>query len=204
MQLWSVSWNVHHRVEMSKRKYSIGLLTGMVEIARYMETGRIGEVELREYPEIMLATVTGQGDNSAFRLLFSYISGENRTRKKIPMTAPVITSEKIEMTAPVVSDANSLSFVMPLKYKLEEISEPLDSRIRIQRIPARRLAVIRFKGYARKKSVGEVKSRLVSALQNSGITAVGEPFLMRYNSPWTPGFMRRNEIGIEIVRTSNQ
>ena len=58
----------------------------MVEIARYEVAGRIGEVELREYPELMLATVSGQGDNSAFRLLFSFISGENRTRKKIWMT----------------------------------------------------------------------------------------------------------------------
>jgi effector-binding domain-containing protein len=171
----------------------------MVEIARYEEAGRTGEVEFREYPELILASVSGQGDNSAFRRLFSYISGENRTRKKIEMTAPVITSEKIEMTAPVISDASSFSFVMPLKYKLEEIPEPLDSRIMIQRIPARRLAVIRFKGYAKRKSVEEVKSRLLSALQESGIVTVGEPFLMRYNSPWTLSFMRRNEIGIEIT-----
>ncbi len=99
----------------------------MVEIARYEEAGRTGEVEFREYPELILASVTGQGDNSAFGRLFSYISGENRTRKKLSMTAPVITSQKIEMTAPVISDTRSFSFVMPLKYKLEEIPEPLDS-----------------------------------------------------------------------------
>jgi len=174
----------------------------MVEIAGYEEAGRTGEVEFREYPELILASVTGQGDNSAFGRLFSYISGENRTRKKLSMTAPVITSQKIEMTAPVISDTGSLSFVMPLKYKLEEIPEPLDSRIGIQKIPARRLAVIRFKGYARRKSVDEVKSRLLSALQKSGIATVGEPFLMRYNSPWTLGFMRRNEIGIEIAQAA--
>jgi SOUL heme-binding protein len=174
----------------------------MVEIAGYEEAGRTGEVEFREYPELILASVTGQGDNWAFGRLFRYISGENRTRKKLSMTAPVITSQKIEMTAPVISDTGSFSFVMPLKYKLEEIPEPLDSRIRIQRIPARRLAVIRFKGYARRKSVDEVKSRLISALQKSGIATVGEPFLMRYNSPWTLGFMRRNEIGIEIAQAA--
>ena len=175
----------------------------MVEIARYEEVGRIGEVELRDYPELMLATVTGRSDNSAFGLLFRYISGENRTRKKIPMTAPVITSEKIKMTAPVISDANSFSFVMPLEYKLEEIPEPLDPQIGIRKIPARRLAVIRFKGYARQKNVNEAKARLLSALQSSGIVTVCEPFLMRYNAPWTPGFMRRNEIGIEIIQNSN-
>jgi hypothetical protein len=114
------------------------------------------------------------------------------------MTAPVITSEKIKMTAPVVSDANSFSFVMPLEYKLEEIPEPLDPDIVVQKIPARKLAVIRFRGYAREKSVNEVKSRLSSLLQKNGILTIGELFLMRYNPPWTPGFMRRNEVGIEI------
>ena len=175
----------------------------MVEIAHYEVAGRIGEVELRDYPELILATVTGRSDNSAFRLLFMYISGENRTRKKIPMTAPVITSEKIKMTAPVISQTNSFSFVMPLEYKLEETPEPLDSRVGIQKIPARRVVVIRFRGYAREKSLNEVKSRLSSALQKNGIVTVGEPFLMRYNAPWTPGFMRRNEVGIEIVQSSN-
>jgi effector-binding domain-containing protein len=175
----------------------------MVEDARYEEAGRIGEIEIREYPELVLATVTGLSDNSAFGILFNYISGKNRKEMKIPMTAPVITSEKIEMTAPVISDPNSFSFVMPLKYKLEDVPEPLDANIRIQRIPARKLAVIRFKGYAKEKFVNEVKSRLLSILQKSGTITMGEPFLMRYNSPWTPGFMRRNEVGIEIVKSPN-
>ena len=174
----------------------------MVESARYEEAGRINEIELREYQELVLATVTGVSDNSAFGILFNYISGKNRKQKKIPMTAPVITSEKIEMTAPVISDHDSFSFVMPLKYKPEDIPEPLDTRITIRRIPARKLAVIRFKGYAKEKSVNEVKSRLLSILQKSGTAVVGEPFLMRYNSPWTPGFMRRNEVGIEISQAA--
>jgi hypothetical protein len=171
----------------------------MVETAHYDLAGRVGEVELREYPELILATITGRPDNSAFSLLFRYISGENRTRKKIPMTTPVITSEKIKMTAPVISDANSFSFVMPLEYALDEVPEPSDPEIAVKKIPARKLAVIRFKGLAREKSVNEIKTRLLSKLSENGIVTVGDPFLMRYNSPWTPGFMRRNEIGIEIV-----
>jgi len=174
----------------------------MVETASYEEVGRIGEVELREYPELILASVTGDTDNSAFSMLFSYISGKNQKQKKIPMTAPVISSEKIEMTTPVISEENTFSFVMPQKYKPEEIPEPLDTHIKIQKIPARTLAVIRFKGYARAQSVSEVKSRLLSALQKNGIITLGSSFLMRYNSPWTPGFMRRNEVGVEIARNS--
>ena len=59
-------------------------------------------------------------DDAGFNLLFAYISGSNKPREKIPMTAPVITSQKIPMTAPVVSDAGSMSFVMPAGTKREE------------------------------------------------------------------------------------
>ena len=62
------------------------------------------------------------------------------------------------------------------------------------------MAVIRFKGYAGREDVNDVKVRLLEGLQKAGITARGQPVLMRYNPPWTPGFLRRNEVGIEITR----
>jgi hypothetical protein len=48
--------------------------------------------------------------------------------------------------------------------------------------------------------VADVKARLLSALTAKGIHTIGEPFLMRYNAPFTPGFLRRNEVGVEIRR----
>jgi hypothetical protein len=60
--------------------------------------------------------------------------------------------------------------------------------------------VIRFKGYAGREDVNDVKSRLLEGLKKTGITTLGQPLLMRYNAPWTPGFLRRNEVGIEIIR----
>jgi hypothetical protein len=172
----------------------------MVETVAYEELGQIGEVELRHYPEMSMATVSANGGNEAFSILFRYISGDNRPREKIAMTAPVITAEKIAMTTPVVSDATSMSFVMPKKYAKEDLPEPLDARVHIQRIPPRTVAVIRFKGYADERSVAEETSRLLSTLEANRIRTVGRPFLMRYNAPLTPGFMRRNEVGIEIER----
>lgn len=115
------------------------------------------------------------------------------------MTAPVITPERMDMTAPVISGGDSMSFVVPSKYTLESVPLPNDTRVRIHELPERKLAVIRFRGWARGKSIEEQKARLISVLQRNSVETVGEPFLMRYNSPWTPGFMRRNEIGIEIV-----
>ena len=166
----------------------------------YGVTGKTGEIELRHYPELVLAMVDTAGDDAGFTLLFAYISGSNKPREKIPMTAPVITSQKIPMTAPVVSDAGSMSFVMPAGTKREETPDPLDSRVRIVTIPERDIAVIRFSGYAPKEDVDASTSRLQDGLKNAGIYTTGQPFLMRYDSPWTPGFLRRNEVAIEINR----
>jgi hypothetical protein len=170
----------------------------MVEMPSYEVIGQMDGVEIRLYPRLILATVMGEGDGAPFRRLFQYISGNNSGSSKISMTAPVLTPERIEMTAPVISEGYSMSFVVPSKYTMETVPTPNDESIRIQEMPERKLAVIRFRGWAREKSVEKEKARLISVLQRNGIETVGEPFLMRYNSPWTPGFMRRNEIGIEI------
>ncbi|MDH7510116.1 MAG: heme-binding protein [Methanolinea sp.] len=163
-------------------------------------TGRLGQIEFRRYPPLLLATVSGTDENEAFTILFRYISGNNQSRRKVPMTAPVITPEKIPMTAPVLSDAQAMSFFMPAHYRRGDVPEPLDSRVSIREVPPRELAVIRFRGRAQDRDVSSVRERLLAALREAGIPTVGTPFLMRYNSPFTPGFLRRNEVGVEVRR----
>ena len=75
----------------------------MTEEVPYDVVKKVGDIEIRRYPEVLLAVVEGFIDDSGFGLLFQYISGENKTRRRIAMTAPVITSEKITMTAPVIT-----------------------------------------------------------------------------------------------------
>jgi len=172
----------------------------MTETIAYEITGQIGEIEFRKYPHMVLATVESAGNDSGFNLLFSYITGNNHTKRQIPMTAPVITSAQISMTSPVVSDEQSMSFVMPGGKEIDKMPDPLDHRVKITSLPPREIAVIRFKGYATREDVHDVKSRLLDGLKKSGISPIGQPVLMRYNAPWTPGFLRRNEVGIEITR----
>jgi hypothetical protein len=64
----------------------------------------------------------------------------------------------------------------------------------------RDIAVIRFSGYAPPEDVDAATLRLQEGLKNEGIGTAGRPFLMQYDSPWTPGFLRRNEVAIEIRR----
>jgi hypothetical protein len=172
----------------------------MTETIPYEITGTAGEIEFRKYPALVLATVDSAGDDSGFNLLFAYITGTNTAHHTLSMTAPVITSTKIPMTAPVVSDARSMSFVMPPGKNRDEIPDPLDSRVRIVPLPEREVAVIRFRGRAPQEEVAAAEERLREGLRDAGIEPVGGPFLMRYNPPWTPGFLRRNEVGMEIKR----
>jgi hypothetical protein len=170
----------------------------MTERISYSIARTVGDIEIRRYPNVMLATVRGYSDNEAFGILFDYISGSNKSRKKIQMTAPVISSEKIPMTVPVVSGTGSFSFVLPSSYSMDTVPEPLDARARIEEIESRHVAVIRFRGYTSDKNVKPKITVLLDKLRKNGIDPHGEPFLMRYNPPFTPGFMRRNEVGIEV------
>jgi effector-binding domain-containing protein len=139
----------------------------MTETIRYEESGGVGEVEFRKYPSIILATVTGTNENENFWILFRYITGNNHSEKKLPMTSPVITPERIAMTTPVISETNAMSFVLPASYSMKEVPEPIDTRIRISEIPARELAVIRFSGKASASDVAQVRERLLKKLEES-------------------------------------
>jgi len=41
---------------------------------------------------------------------------------------------------------------------------------------------------------------LFDTLEEHELRVLGSVFLMRYNAPFTPGFMRRNEVGVESYR----
>ena len=45
----------------------------MVEKAKYSIIKKYNNLEIRKYPELLLATVEGHNDDSAFNLLFNYI-----------------------------------------------------------------------------------------------------------------------------------
>jgi len=172
----------------------------MSENLDYKVEKTIDNIELRRYPPIVVATVRGMPDNEAFRILFRYISGSNRTVSKIEMTVPVIsTGQRIAMTAPVVSSDDTFSFVLPSSYSIESSPVPLDPRSTLEQIPERHVAALRFRGTAGASAVAEKRRELLETLARHEILCKGAPFLMRYNAPFTPGFMRRNEVGIELA-----
>ena len=172
----------------------------MVETVKFDILRKIGDVDIRQYPEILLATVTGMEGNSSFGILFNYISGQNQSKKKLAMIRPVISSEKISMTAPFISNGRFFTFILPGHYTLDNAPKPIDRRVNIHIQPARMFAVMRFGGRANPKAVERKGGQLLNILAENRIPTRGDVFLMRYNSPFVPGFMRRNEVGIEVTR----
>ena len=168
----------------------------MVETPSYEVTRKLDDVEIRKYPPLFLATAKGDAD--LFGMLFRYISSANKGSVKISMTAPVITPEKIAMTSPVFTSEDTMSFVIPSSYTRETVPEPTDPQISIEEMPPRTLAVLRFSGWARESTVEKKKELLLDTLARNGLKARGEVVLMRYNPPFTPWFLRRNEVAVEV------
>lgn len=81
---------------------------------------------------------------------------------------------------------------------METAPEPLDPRVRIREEPAATWAVIRYSGRWTPENDLEQLGKLKAALQAAGLKAHGEPVVARYNPPFTPWFMRRNELWLGV------
>lgn len=180
--------------------------TMAVEEAKYTLVEKDGDFEIRDYaPQIVAETlVEGEPEDAgsqAFRRLFRYITGNNRTESKIAMTAPVSqepAGQEIAMTAPVgqqaVGDSWAVSFMMPASYDLASLPEPLDPSVYLRELPARRMAVVRYSGSWSRQSYREQLARLGEWLARRKLQPAGEPVWARYDAPFKPWFLRRNEI----------
>ena len=160
-------------------------------------------------PHVVAETFVG-GDfedvgSEGFRRLVAYIGGANRSRSKISMTAPVVqepASEEIAMTAPVaqeqVGDRYRITFVMPSEYTLESLPEPTDTRIRLRAEPERRVAAIRYSGCWSRARYEDHERSLREWIEERGLEPVSSSVWARYDPPFMPWFLRRNEILIEV------
>jgi hypothetical protein len=181
-----------------------------IEEAKYSVIEREDAFELRQYQPQIIAETVVEGDfdqvgNEGFRRLFKYISGNNRSKKSISMNAPVSqekTNEKITMTAPVnqekVGEKWIITFLMPSQYTMENIPEPLDPRIVIKKVPGNLMASMRYSGTWSKIRYEDNKAHLYEMINKRGLKPQGEPIFARYNPPFMPWFLRRNEVLIPV------
>ena len=166
--------------------------------------------EVRKYEAHNVAEVVVPGPeenagNQAFPILAGYIFGKNKGKKTLEMTAPVAQTAspvKLEMTAPVAQIPTTsgfiVQFVMPNTYTFETLPEPTDARVKLKKIPEKKLAVIRYSWFATQSNYEKHLKLLQEALGRANIAFEGEPIYMRYNPPFSLPFFKRNEIGYVV------
>jgi hypothetical protein len=170
------------------------------------------EYEIRRYASYIVAETRQLGSSGeslprGFNELFRYISGNNIARSKISMTAPVlknkeVNGQKIPMNAPVLSqgekDSSIIAFVMPPGSTLEILPQPNSKNVTLRVVPPRMVGAIIFSGYATEEKTRKNAEKLLSALKHDGRYVKALTQIALYNPPWTPPFMRRNEVIVEI------
>lgn len=184
-----------------------------IEEAPYSVIEKTGDFEIRQYSSYFVAETYVQGDydeagSEGFRRLFDYIGGQNRSGSSIAMTAPVSQesgSRKIAMTAPVGQERKGsrwrITFVMPSDFtRIEALPRPNDDRVALVREPARLVAAVRYSGTWSRSRYQDHKAKLLAWIGEKNWKTAGEPVWARYDPPFMPWFLRRNEVLIPVVR----
>ncbi len=181
-----------------------------IEEPDYTVVRKIDGIEIRQYApyvvaEVLLSSSADEAGNQAFPILAGYIFGKNKGAKKFEMTAPVTQAAvpvRMAMTAPVtqaaVAGGMRVQFVLPKGVTLASAPEPEDARVQLREVPAGTWAAIRYSGTWSQANYQEHLAQLQATLQAAGVATQGEPVLARYNAPFTPWFMRRNEIWLAL------
>jgi len=183
----------------------------MTETPAYTIIKKDNSIELREYAEYIKAeveivdTTYRKAVYKGFSVLAGYIFGDNVTSKNLAMTSPVqvASSQKIAMTSPVtVSGAGSytVAFVMPSEFTLKTLPEPKNPTITFNKVDSQVTAAIRFSGYFNERKVRKAKHHLRDWLKEENLEAEGEFLVARYDPPWVPWFLARNEVMIGVKK----
>ena len=188
----------------------------MTEQQRYDVLGEFPGFELRRYAAHLVAEVEVEGSfadagNRAFGVLVAFISGRNSTSGRLAMTAPVVQEQaptRIAMTAPVLQEDGSgparhvVAFVMPSGFSLDTLPSPTDPRVTLRDVPSQVAAAATFSGRWSERLYQEHLEALRSAVSGAGLHAAGAPRFARFDPPWTPWFLRRNEVVLPVSSAS--
>jgi len=147
-----------------------------------------GKYELRDYPALTVAE-TPMGGGSGFNRLFGFITGRNEGNQKIAMTTPVFIS----------ANESAMAFVMPADLKTVPI--PADGSVTVKEIPAGRFAVLQYSGERSRSQEERTLAELKAWMAAQGLPVLSQPLYGYFDPPWTPTFLRRNEV---MLRTEPQ
>lgn len=154
--------------------------------------------ELRRYPAHLVAEVeiTGSFESagiSGFRPLVGYISSGG-----VAMTAPVLQQARDEVDDVTSAQTYQVSFVMPAGADVASLPVPADSRVGLREVREQTAAATRFSGRWTAVSFRRHAEDLRAAVAAAGWQPDGPMRWARFDPPWIPWFLRRNEVVLPV------
>jgi len=158
--------------------------------------------EIREYDDRLAVEIEYSNQDSGFRYLFNYISGENKSSEKVKMTVPVTQSVKINMTTPVTQSSQGgkmkMQFFLPSKFTIKNAPQPTNERVNLIIIKGGVYAVISYSGRLTNRNYSKHYKQIINQLNKDNIEFIEPAIRATYNGPFTLPIFRRNEIMIKI------
>ena len=162
------------------------------ESAAYKVVRSDGNFQVRDYPALTVVEtpmVGVDGSDGSFMRLFRFITGANENKQKIAMTTPVFMSGS--------ETQRTMSFVLPETLKTAAVPKPADGDVTVRELKAGRFAVLSFSGGRSAKGEADALATLKTWMEKERLNALSPPVYGFFDPPWTPGFMRRNEVMIQ-------
>jgi DNA gyrase inhibitor GyrI len=155
------------------------------------------EFEIRQYTNFLTATVETEGERDdaigkGFRILFKYISGENKNKESISMTVPV-------MQKSTGVNKWNVSFVVPKKFNLQNVPQPDNQSVKIINNPNLQVIVITFSGLFSDANIKENETKIRNYIKEKGLKIEEPAIYAGYNAPWTLLFLKRNEVLFKLI-----
>ena len=173
-----------------------------LEEPKYQILKSNGKYEVRKYNDRLAVEVEYSSEDSGFRYLFNYISGENTQSEKVNMTVPVTQSVKIDMTAPVTQSKEDgkmvMQFFLPSKFTFETAPKPTNNRVSLVVLEGGVYAVIKYSGRLTDKNFQKHYEELKDYLIKDKINFIEPAIKATYDGPFTLPVLRRNEVMMKI------
>lgn len=163
----------------------------------YIVIKKDNEFEIRQYTNFLTATVETEGERDdaigkGFRILFKYISGENKNKESISMTVPV-------MQKSTGDNKWNISFVVPKKFNQQNVPQPDNQSVKIKNNPDLQVIVITFSGLFSDANIKENEIKIRNYIKEKGLKIEEPPIYAGYNAPWTLWFLKRNEVLFKLI-----
>ena len=197
IRVYGASWVAETTVRDAT--WEEALSEGFRRLARYI----FGENHPSPFQPSQLATSDPRRSFAALRA-----DDGNDSGYQIPMPvpsamAPRRQTEKLAMTTPVNVATHedrtyTILFNLPRDRTLASLPAPDDERVRLERRPRRRVAVLRYPGGRSGPCVAAKFSELLARVRAERLPYRGSPEFAGYDPPSTLPFLRRNEVWVEL------